>query len=233
MAKDERERKRHWITLAVLGGGGLIVFVWLDRSAASSAAARPSSSQLANQKPQFQPNPANPQLEAAILAARSNAINTYDQSAIAEHSLTTQQQISDAQIKSNQAIAFNTNATQEAMNAATVAAEQAIAHMQVGLQENLASQQASAMGQYEHAQQQGGLWNSIIGAIGSIFPFFSGMMMPPGSGTGYVDSATGLPLTESQFYSDPYAVNPYGAMETPQMLPQPPSIWPGGGPTIP
>jgi hypothetical protein len=128
--KDESQRHKHMIAVvAIVGGGGAI----------------------APHSINFGPNPAQPQLDAAIIAAREAALAAYDQSSVAEHSTTAQYQLGINQDVTAKAIAANTNATQlkeagiqSTMEQAIAAEEAAVQRQQIAAQQSVASQYASA-----------------------------------------------------------------------------------------
>lgn len=226
--KDAKDRRRHgWIVVAIVGGGGVVAFVLFHGS--STAGARPatpsgragrSTTSIAPHSMNFAPNPANPQLEESILAAREAAINTYDQSAIAERGIGEQQQLGLANDNTQQAIAFNQDSTQLKETSLTTAADQAIADEEARMQEAEVQAQESVASQYASAQQtqaSGGFWGSLLGGIGGLASILGFNLPTLGAGVGYVDSATGEPLSAAEYY-DPSSiydvVDPYSAIET-------------------
>jgi hypothetical protein len=192
--KDEKERRKHLLTVVAIVGGGGIVLVVLAHGASGGAppsrSAAPSTRRggVSPHSLNFGPNPAQPQLDAAIIAAREAALSTYDQSAVAEHSTTAQYELGVNQDVTARAIAANTNATQLKETGMTTTMESAIAAEEAAVQRQQISAQQSVASQYAQAQQtqaQGSFWGSILAGIGSFLPFLG--FNRPGSGTGYVD----------------------------------------------
>lgn len=184
--KDEKERRKHTlVVVAIVGAGGITLFVLANAAGARAPSARAPSSRrsTASSRSQaqpsrhtmnFAPNPANPSLEASILAAREAAINTYDQSAVAERGQGEQYQLGLAENATAKAVAFNQTAAQlkeasiQSTAYETIAQEEeAVQRAQISAQESVASQEASA----QQTQASGGFWGSILGGIGSILPF--------------------------------------------------------------
>jgi hypothetical protein len=216
--KAPDERRRHTYTVvAIVGGGGLVLFLLVRGAEAragspararSSARTRSAGAQPSRHSLNFAPNPANPSLEEAMIQARTAALGIFDQSAVAEQSSEQQYQLGLNQDKVAQAIAFNTNATQLKETGLTTTAQQAIAETEAQAQEQAAQEQASVESQYAQAQQtqsQGSWWSSLLGGIGSILPFLG--FSPTGAGVGYVDSS-GMPSLPPSYDlpgGDPYA----------------------------
>lgn len=155
----------------------------------------------------FGPNPAQPQLDAAILSAREAALGIFDQSAVAEKGQTEQYQLGLNQDETARAIAFNTNATSLKQTGIETTAEQAIAQEQAQAQLQAVQAQTSAYTTVQQGQQSNSLWQTIIGGIASIFPFlgFSG------ASTGAAPIAYGSPTIAPTQYAVPDPVDPWAA----------------------
>lgn len=126
----------------------------------------------------FAPNPANASLEESIAAARASALNTFDQSAVAERGIASQQVLGLNQDQTQRAIAFNETAAQLKETGMTTSAAEAVAEKEAAAQEASSQAQASAYVSAAQAQAQpaqtqasGNWFSSILGGIGSILPF--------------------------------------------------------------
>lgn len=234
--KSEEERRRHtWTVVAIVGGGGVVLFFLANHATGArvvpSSARAPTSHGARSRPPamNFAPNPATPALDESLLAAREAALNTYDQSAVAERGVNAQYELGVNQDNTAQAIAFNTNATQLKETGLTTTADQAIAEEEARVQQAAIAAQQSVASQYASAQQtqaQGGFWSSIIGGLTGIAGLLGfNMPAPTGYGVGYVDSSTGLPQgTPDPIYTP---ADPYAAIEAASTYPPvvvPPSI---------
>jgi hypothetical protein len=205
--KDEKERRKHLlVVVAIVGGGGVVLFVLANAGGArgpssSRAPARSTGGRVAVQPHSlnFGPNPAQPQLDEAIIAAREAALEAFDQSSVAERGVNAQYALGLNQDATAKAIAINTNATQLKETGITTAAQQAIAEEQARTQ--LAETQAatSAYQSVQSGAQSTGLWQSIIGGITSIFPFLSGS-------SGIFGSRTASPISYGPPGPTQYAV---------------------------
>lgn len=230
--KDTKEQRKHVLTVvAIIGGGGVALFVLAQASTsrAPSVPQRASTSRSRSRSPgtiaphslNFGPNPSQPALDAALVNAREAALNTYDQSAVAERGGEEQYLLGVDQGRVQQAIAFNTNATNLKETGITTGAATTIAQEETAAQQAIAAQQASAAeniasteAQPAQTQAQGGFWGSLLGGLGGLFGMLGfNSPAPIGAGTGYVDSNTGAPL--GSFDADPFVVDPYGAIELP------------------
>lgn len=188
--KDEKERRKHVLTVvAIVGGGGVILFVLANAARGGSAStpraatpppsrSRSPSARVGVHSLNFGPNPAQPALDTAIVNARASAINTYDQSSVAERSAEEQYLLGLNETAAAKAVAFNTNATQLKETGMTTTAAQTIAQEEAAAQQAVAQAQAQAYeqvgSQYASAAQtqaSGSWWQSILGGIGSILPF--------------------------------------------------------------
>ena len=193
--KDAKEQRKHALTVvAIVGGGGVVLFFLVkgaeghapppapagrhgSRSSSSSKGSR-SQPQPSRHTMNFAPNPANASLEESIAAARASALNTFDQSAVAERGIASQQTLGLAQDRTSQAIAFNQTAAQLKETGMTTTAAEAVAEKEAAAQEAAAQAQASAYVSAAQAQAQpaqtqasGNWFSSILGGIGSILPF--------------------------------------------------------------
>jgi hypothetical protein len=225
--KDDKERRKHLLTVvAIVGGGGVVLIVLAHgtsggaRASSSRAPAPARGRSVAPHSLNFGPNPAQPQLDAAIIAAREAALATYDQSAVAEHSTTAQYELGINQDVTARAIAANTNATQLKETGMTTSMEQAIAAEEAAVQRaGIAAQQSVAF-QYAQAQQtqaQGSFWGSILGGIGSFLPFLG--FNSTGSGTGYVDEYGNPAAGPSSIQIPIEPQDPYSAINALPALP--------------
>lgn len=188
--KGPDEKRKHLLTaVAIIGGGGVVVFVLAHAAGAGAPSSVPargsgrgappaSSRSPSTHSLNFAPNPANPQLEESILAARSSAVNTYDQSAVAERSAEEQYLLGQHQVAAAQAVAFNQTAAQLKETGMTTTAAEQIAQEEASAQQAIAQAQATAAEQVAQTQAQpaltqaqGSWWQSILGGIGSILPF--------------------------------------------------------------
>jgi hypothetical protein len=227
--KDESQRHKHMIAVvAIVGGGGVLLIVLargtsgarVSSSRAPSSSTRHPGGAIAPHSINFGPNPAQPQLDAAIIAAREAALAAYDQSSVAEHSTTAQYQLGINQDVTAKAIAANTNATQlkeagiqSTMEQAIAAEEAAVQRQQIAAQQSVASQYASA----QQTQAQGSFWGNILGGVASFLPFLG--FNATGSGTGYVDEY-GNPAAGPSSISIPIEPqDPYSAINALPALP--------------
>jgi hypothetical protein len=227
--KDEAQRHKHLLAVvAIVGGGGVVLVVLARGSTAggarvsSSRAPSPQRGAIAPHSMNFGPNPAQPQLDASIIAAREAALATYDQSAVAEHSTTAQYLLGVNQDITARAIAANTNATQLKETGMTMTTEQAIAAEEAAVQRLGITTQGAVASQYASAQQtqaQGSFWGNILGGVASFLPFLG--FNPTGSGTGYVDEygnpAAGPSSSSISIPIEPQ--DPYGAINALPALP--------------
>lgn len=191
---------------SVIGGVVILYVVFLPRHTTSPPSQRGVPNKVPSSHPTTMPNPQQGTVDQALIQARAEAIAMFDQTVLGEKTSQDQLTAANNEIQAQKVIAFNQDATQLKELGMTIPAAELIAHEQVGLQENLMSQYTSAIGQQEHAQQQQSLWGSILGGLGSIFSFLgfnNPFLNPVGSGTGYVDTGTGLPYDQ------------YGAMGIP------------------
>jgi hypothetical protein len=225
--KDEAERRKHLLTVVAIVGGGGVVLVVLARGTtaggarvSSSRAPSPHRGSVAPHSLNFGPNPAQPQLDAAILSAREAALATYDQSAVAEHSTTAQYELGVNQDVTARAIAANTNATQLKETGMQTTMEQAIAAEEAAVQRLGITTQGQVASQYASAQQtqaQGSFWGNILGGVASFLPFLG--FNSTGSGTGYVD-AYGNPAAGPSSIEIPIEPqDPYSAINALPALP--------------
>jgi len=171
--KSEKERREHWLVVAAIGGGGLVLFLLVRRVPTSA----PSPARSPATATHFAPNPANPQLEQSIITAREAALATYDQSAVAERAAADQVIINNANDITAQAINANNQATQLKETGIASAAYEAIAAEEARVQQQAIAAQQAVASQYASAQQtqaQGGFWGSLLGGIGGLF----GMVAP-------------------------------------------------------
>jgi hypothetical protein len=215
--KDAKEQRKHLLTaVAIVGGGGIVLFVFTNASGAraSSSSRAPSRStpargvQVQPHSLNFGPNPAQPQVDEALIAAREAALAIYDQSAAAEHGQTTQYQLGVNQDVTAKAIAANTNATQLKETGITTTAAQAIAEYEARTQLQETQAATSAYQSVQSGAQSTSLWESIIHGIFSALPFLqgaSGTTLPTASPVQYGSSA--FPPTQ---YAVPDPVNPWG-----------------------
>jgi hypothetical protein len=207
--KDEKERRKHlFVVIAIVGGGGAVLFVLANASGArgspsTRAPARSTARGVAVQPHSlnFGPNPAQPQLDAAILAARESALATFDQSSVAERSVNAQYALGLNQDATARAISANNNATQLKETGIATNAYETVAEAQARTQ--LAETQAatSAYQSVQSGAQSTSLWQSIISGIVGFLPFLgssgifgSGTANPITYGTGPVQYAAPDPL---------------------------------------
>lgn len=166
------EEKRHALIAVAVVGGGVVLVLFLRGSAATAPAGGHTSAGRLGEN--FTPNPQNANIEEAILGARESALNTYDQSAVAEKSLLEQYLLGMNEDITQRAIAFNTNATQLKETGLTTTAEQSIAEEEAQAQEQAAAQQAQAYESAASSQSQGSFFGGLgglLGGLGSIFGF--------------------------------------------------------------
>ena len=223
--KDEAQRHKHLVAVVALGGGGVLVVVLLARGSGargpSTRAPAPSGrGGVAPHSLNFGPNPAQPQLDAAIVSARAAALATYDQSAVAEHSTTAQYLLGVNQDVTAKAIAANTNATQLKETGMTMTTEQAIAAEEAAVQRLGITTQGAVASQYASAQQtqaQGSFWGNILGGVASFLPFLG--FNRPGSGTGYVDEYGNPAAGPSSIQIPIEPQDPYSAINALPALP--------------
>lgn len=227
--KTDEERRRHtWTVVAIAGGGGVILLVLANHATGARAGPSPARASSSRGGPQaqralnFAPNPATPGLDESLIAAREAALNTYDQSAVAERGVNAQYELGVNQDTTARAIAFNTNATQLKETGLTTTAEQTIAQEEEAAQEQEVQAEANVQSQYAQAQQtqaSGSWWSNLLGGLGGIAGMLGfSMPAPTGYGVGYVDSNTGEPLGTSDPIYTP-AIDPYSALESASTLP--------------
>lgn len=205
MKKEEKHEVLIWGS--VIGGVVVIWMLYPRQTHTTTTRARGIPQKQLSSHPSTMPNPAQATVDEAFAQARSNAIGMFDQTVLGEQSANDQLIATNNETQAQKVIAFNTNATQlkEAGLASTTMRD--VAGTQASAEENIASQEASAIGQQEHAQQQQSLWGGILGIfqnIGSFFGFSQGVggpFAPTGSGTGYVDSNTGDPISPYEYYN--------------------------------
>jgi hypothetical protein len=216
--KETKEQRKHLITaVAIVGGGGIVLFVIASGARGSSSPRAPVRSipqrgggavQVHPHSLNFGPNPAQPQLDEAIIAAREAALQTYDQSAVAERGVTAQYQLGLNQDATAKAISINTNATQLKETGITTAAQQAIAEAQARLQLQEVQTATSAYQSVQSGAQSTSLWQSIISGIFGAIPFLGassgGIGLPFARPVQYGTAA--LPPTQ---YAVPDPVNPW------------------------
>jgi hypothetical protein len=214
--KDAKEQRKHLVTaVAIIGGGGIVLFVFANaggaRASSSSRAPTRSARGVAVQPHSlnFGPNPAQPQVDEALISAREAALAIFDQSAAAEYGTAAQYRLGLDQDTTARAITANTNATQLKETGITTTAAQAIAEAQARTQLQEVQAATSAQQSIASGQQSTSLWQTIIGGIFSAFPFLrgasSGIGAPMAAPIQYGSSA--LPIT-STAVPDPYA--PWG-----------------------
>jgi hypothetical protein len=206
--KDEKERRKHLVVvIAIVGGGGLVLFVLANAGGArgpssSRAPARSSTGGRVTVAPHslnFGPNPAQPQLDESIIAAREAAVAAYDQSSVAEKSTLAQYQLGVNQDATARAIAFNTNATQLKETGITTSAAQAIADEQARIQLQETQAATSAYQSVQSGQQSTSLWQSIISGIFGAIPFLGGS-------SGFFGAKTASPISYGPPGPTQYAV---------------------------
>lgn len=159
----EHHRKNTVVIFGVVGG---VVVVWL---LVGGNATRQQPQQ--QQKVPMVSNPGNAQIIQAMIAARTQALDTFDTSVLGEKSLQQQQNIAFNQDLAQKQIAFNTNATQVKTTGLQTSAEQAIANIQASEAENVASTETQP--QLQYVQNQGNAWWQNI--LGGLFAGFGGI----------------------------------------------------------
>lgn len=186
----EQTKRRTLIAVAVVGGGVVLVFFLRGTSATAPAGASSAGRMGEN----FTPNPQNANIEEAILGARESALNTYDQSAVAEKSALEQYLLGLNQDVTARAIAFNTNQTQLRETGLTTATEQSIAETQAQAQEQAAAQQAAAQQSAQTGNWFSNIFSTLLGgAMGGLGFNWAGpagqnpYLEPVSFGTGTVD----------------------------------------------
>jgi hypothetical protein len=194
------------VVVGIVGGGAVVLLVLANGTAGgarASSSRAPSHGGVANPRHgvavaphsmNFGPNPAQPQLDEAIVAAREAALSTFDQSAVAEQSTNAQYQLGLNQDATAKAIAFNTNSTQLKQTGIETAAQQAIAQEEATAQEQAVQAETSAYQNVQSGAQSTSLWQSIIGGITSIFPFLGSSGLSMGSPIAYGTPA--IPATQ-------------------------------------
>jgi hypothetical protein len=217
--KETKEQRKHLVTaIAIVGGGGVVLFVIASGARGSSSPRAPNRSvpqrgggsvQVQPHSLNFGPNPAQPQVDEALIAAREAALAIFDQSAATEHGQTTAYQLGVNQDVTARAIAANTNATQLKETGITTTAAQAIAEAQARTQLQEVQAATSAQQSIASGQQSTSLWQTIIGGIFSAFPFLrgassGGIGLPMAPPVQYGTAA--LPPTQ---YAVPDPINPW------------------------
>lgn len=212
MTPKEKHEALLWIGVA--GGGAVLFYVLLPKSQPVTPPTRRGvPSHVTSSAPDNSPNPQQGTIDEAFIAARDQALQAYDQTILGEKSAADQLTAINNETQAQKLIAFHQDTAALKMAGIEGTTARDIAGTQASAEENIASQEASAMGQAEHAQQQQSLWGSILGIFGQAFSFlgFNNPYANPvsyGSGNVYYDSSTGQQINPdiyTQTPTDPYS----------------------------
>lgn len=217
MAEERKSNKKDEMLLWGAGIGGVVLlYVVLSQRQGSTA---PPTKQMSSH-PTTMPNPQQASVDEAFAQARAQAIAMFDSTVLGEQTARDQLIATNNETQAQKLIAFNQDSTNYKIAGLQTSAAESIASTQASSAEQIAQQQSQA---YQSSQPQ---WYdyllSGLGSIGAALGFNNPYLNPVGYGTGYVDTGTGLPMT------GPNATD----IIPPITIPQLPSIWPGGGPTI-
>jgi hypothetical protein len=176
---EERKREIEW---GVLGVGGVIVIFVLTRSHTATPQGK-GGRVAASSSPPTVPNPGQPAILQAIIAARTNALDMYDTSVLGEKSAQEQEDVAyNSNLASKQINASNNATTLQADQLASQT-EEAITNLQTEAQEQEEQSEEST----EEAMQPQ-WWQTLLGGLfGGGAAFATGgasMLGAPGYGYG-------------------------------------------------
>lgn len=182
MAIKLDHKEKEWLVYGGLGLGGLLLLFGMHRPPSGPPSRTHSDNQPLSTT--ITPNPNQVSLDQAIVQAKEQALQTYDQAKLGAAAVSGQVATTYNTNYTNKEIAFNTNAAAIAQAKIAAAAAQAIASTQANAQIQAAQAQANAMTTLGSQQQSSSWFQSIFGFLGNIFPFLGFNFGFPSPGAG-------------------------------------------------